>query len=208
MSTRTWTAQLQEINQMLSEFPPSFSNTQKISDEDFVEVIGYGIPHSWRATMAEQGFVPFNHTLTEIVEFCNKMEYAKEMTSINNSQNNQNNRKTGQHAKADSASGDTHTSAILHAKATQGVSKKRWELIKSRCGRIFLVMSSCVTWQCVHQREQCNQPNPNHHMRGFTQDAFHKFSINIISADQFTVSIVIIDVSGWLRQEMGVHIQN
>jgi hypothetical protein len=32
MSTRTWTAWLQEINQMLSEFPPSFSNTQKISN--------------------------------------------------------------------------------------------------------------------------------------------------------------------------------
>ena len=71
--------------------------------------------------MAEQGFVPVNHTLTEIVEFCNKMEYAKEMTSINNSQNN---RKTGQHAEADSASGDTHTGAILHTKTPQGVSKK------------------------------------------------------------------------------------
>ena len=77
--------------------------------------------------MAEQGFVPINNTLTEIVEFCNKMEYAEEMTGINNSQNNQNNRKTGQHAEANSASGDTNTGAILHAKAPQGVSKKRWE---------------------------------------------------------------------------------
>jgi hypothetical protein len=127
MSTRTWMARLQEINQMLSEFPPTFSKTQRISDEDFVEVIEYGIPYSWRAKMAEQGFVPVNHTLTEIVEFCNKMEYAEEMTGINNSQNNQNNRKTGQHAEADSASGDTLTGAILHAKAPQGVSKKRRE---------------------------------------------------------------------------------
>jgi hypothetical protein len=110
---------------MLSEFPPSFSNTQKISDEDFVEVIECGIPHSWRAKMAEQGFVPVNHdTLTEIIEFCNKMEHAEEMTGINNSQSN---RKIGQHAKADSASGNTHTSAILHVKAPLGVSKKRQE---------------------------------------------------------------------------------
>jgi hypothetical protein len=78
---------------MLSDFPPSFSKTQKISDEDFVEVIDYGTPHSWRTKMAEQGFVPVTHTLTEIVEFCNKMEYAKEMTGRNNSQNNQNNKK-------------------------------------------------------------------------------------------------------------------
>jgi hypothetical protein len=112
---------------MLSEFPQAFSKIQRISDEDFVEVIEYGIPYSWRAKMAEQGFVPVNHTLTEIVEFCNKMEYAEEMTGINNSQNNQNNRKTGQHAEADSESGDTYTGAILHAKAPQGVRKKRRE---------------------------------------------------------------------------------
>ena len=124
MSTRIWTARLQEINQMLSEFPPAYSKTQRILDEDFVEVIEYGIPYSWRAKMAEQGFVPVNHTLTEIVEFCNKMEYAEQMTGINNSQKNQ---KTGQHAEADSASGDTYTGAILHAKAPQGVSKKRRE---------------------------------------------------------------------------------
>jgi hypothetical protein len=109
---------------MLSDFPPSFSKTQKISDEDFVEVIDYGTPHSWRTKMAEQGFVPVTHTLTEIVEFCNKMEYAKEMTGRNNSQNNQNNQKTGQHAKAGSASGETLTGALLHMKTPQKVSKK------------------------------------------------------------------------------------
>jgi hypothetical protein len=124
MSTRTWTARLQEINQMLSEFPPSFSRTQRVSDEDFVEVIEYRIPHSWRTKMAEQGFVPVNHTLAEIVEFCNKMEYAEEMTGRNNSQNNQ---KTGQHAEADSASGETLTGAILHAKTPQRGNKKRRE---------------------------------------------------------------------------------
>ena len=124
MSTRIWTAQLQEINQMLSECPPAYSKTQRILDEDFVEVIEYGIPYSWRAKMAEQGFVPVNHTLTEIIEFCNKMEYAEEMTGKNNIQNNQ---KTGQHAKANSVSGNKLTGAILHVKAPQGVSKKRWE---------------------------------------------------------------------------------
>jgi hypothetical protein len=124
MSTRTWTARLQEINQMLSEFPPTFSNIQMISDEDFVEAIEYGIPHSSGTKMAEQGFVPVNHTLTEIVEFCNKMEYAEEMTSNNNSQNNQNKQKTGQHAKADSASGDTLTGAVAACEGSSWSKKK------------------------------------------------------------------------------------
>ena len=71
--------------------------------------------------MAEHGFVPVNHTLTEIIEFCNKMEYAEEMTGKNNSQNNQ---KTGQHAEADSVSGDKLTGAILHAKTPRGGNNK------------------------------------------------------------------------------------
>ena len=112
---------------MLSEFPPAFSKIQRFSDEDFVEVVEYGIPHSWRTKMAEHGFVPVNHSIAEIIKFCNKMEYAEEMTGRNNSQNNQNNRKTGQHAKANSASGETLTGALLHVKTPQRVSKKRWE---------------------------------------------------------------------------------
>jgi hypothetical protein len=114
MPTRTWTARLQEINQMLSEFPPAFSITQRLSDDDFVEIVEYGIPHSWRTKMAEHGFVPVNHTLIEMIEFCNKMEYAEEMTGKNVGQND--NRKTGQHAEADSESGERNTGAILHAK--------------------------------------------------------------------------------------------
>jgi len=114
MLTRTWTARLQEINQMLSEFPPAFSITQRLSDDDFVEIVEYGIPHSWRTKMAEHGFVPVNHTLIEMIEFCNKMEYAEEMTGTNVSQNEI--RKTGQHAEADSESGERNTGAILHAK--------------------------------------------------------------------------------------------
>ena len=88
---------------------------------------------------------------------------------------------------------------------TEQSQKKPVKLIKSRCGRMFLVMSSCVTQQCVRQREQSNHSDLNHHTRGFTQDASHKLSINVISADQFTVSIVIINVSGWLRPKMGIH---
>ena len=63
MSTRTWTTWLQEINQKLSEFPPSFSRIQRISDADFVEVIEYGIPHSWRTKMAECPMREVVHTI-------------------------------------------------------------------------------------------------------------------------------------------------
>jgi hypothetical protein len=85
---------------MLSEFPPAFSITQRLSNDDFVEIVEYRIPHYWRTKMAEHGFVPVNHTLIKMIEFCNKMEYAEEMTGKNVSQNDK--QKTGQHAEADS----------------------------------------------------------------------------------------------------------
>jgi hypothetical protein len=101
------------------EFPPKFSKAQKIPDVDFVlEVIEFGIPHSWRAKIVQQGFVPVDHTLAEIIEFCEKMEYAERMTGQNNSQNNQNNRKTGQHAEADPVGGDSNTGAFLRVKTS------------------------------------------------------------------------------------------
>ena len=48
------------------------------------------------------------------------MEYAEEMTGKNVSQNQNNNQKTGQHAEADSASGEQKSGAILHAKFPRG----------------------------------------------------------------------------------------
>ena len=120
MVTRIWAARLQEINQELSEFPPAFSIDQRLSDDDFVEIVEYGIPHSWKTKMAEHGFVPINHTLMETIEFCEKMEYAEEMTGKNVSPNQNNNRKTGQHAEADLDSGEHKFGAILHAKVPRG----------------------------------------------------------------------------------------
>jgi len=64
---------------------------------------------------------------TETVKCCEKMKYAEAMTGRNNSHNKQNNRKTGQHAEADSASGDNNTGALLHAKTSQRGREKRQE---------------------------------------------------------------------------------
>lgn len=83
IKTRTWVARLTEINLMLKEFPPNFSTEQMISDQDFIEIIEYGIPNTWRAKMVDQNFVPANHTLAEIVEFCEKTECSEKMLSNN-----------------------------------------------------------------------------------------------------------------------------
>jgi hypothetical protein len=125
MSTRTWAARLNEINQMLVEFPPAFNESQKISNEDFVEIIEYNIPPSWRASMVVHGFEPINHTLSEIIEFCEKLEYSEGMTRSQNAQNN-NSTKCKQ-AYSDPNGCDDNTGLSLAAKPSQGSGKKRRE---------------------------------------------------------------------------------
>jgi hypothetical protein len=126
MSTRMWAARLNEINQMLVEFPPKFNETQKLTEEDFIELIEYGIPQSWRAKMVEQGFIPIQHTLAEIVEFCEKMEYAEEMIGTPNKlKNNSFERTKGQNAEADPSGGDFNAGSLMNAKPSQGGGRKK-----------------------------------------------------------------------------------
>jgi hypothetical protein len=51
---RTWVARLNEINVMLSKFPPFFSEAQMLEDEDFIKTIEYRIPAAWRVKMVNQ----------------------------------------------------------------------------------------------------------------------------------------------------------
>jgi hypothetical protein len=77
--TRTWVARLNEINQMLAEFPPFFSEAQMLEEDELIEIIEYGIPTSWRVKMVDQSFIPGDHTLTQLIEFCEKEETTEQM---------------------------------------------------------------------------------------------------------------------------------
>jgi NACalpha-BTF3-like transcription factor len=77
--TRTWVARLNEINQMLAQFPPFFSEAQMLEEDELIEIIEYGIPTSWRVKMVDQSFIPGDHTLTQLIEFCEKEETTEQM---------------------------------------------------------------------------------------------------------------------------------
>ena len=84
--TRQWVARLREINLMLPEFPPDFDESQKLRPEDVIDILEYGIPTKWKAKMVETGFIPADHSPTEFVEFCERLESAEQMlglTSVN-----------------------------------------------------------------------------------------------------------------------------
>jgi hypothetical protein len=54
--------------------PPSFDDTQKLTDDELIEVIYFGIPNSWKNEMVRQGFDPIEKTLEEFREFCQRLE--------------------------------------------------------------------------------------------------------------------------------------
>ena len=64
---------------MLKEFPPNFSTEQMLNDKNFIEIIKFGILTTWRAKMVDQNFVPTSHTLTKVIESCEKEEITETM---------------------------------------------------------------------------------------------------------------------------------
>jgi hypothetical protein len=69
---------------MLPDFPPDFDESQKLRSEDLIDILEYGIPNKWKAKMVEAGFVPADHSPTEFVEFCERLESAEQMLGLTN----------------------------------------------------------------------------------------------------------------------------
>jgi len=117
MLTRRWVARIQEINMMLPEFPPEFSQEQKLRSEDLIEILEYGIPNTWKAKMVEQGFIPADHTPAEFVECCEKFESAEQMLGLTNNprsdkpQDRQGSKPNGSQNGAETNSDSSKTSA-------------------------------------------------------------------------------------------------
>jgi hypothetical protein len=97
-SMREFVARINEINAMMEEFPPSFTKDQMISDSEMKDLLEFAIPISWRVKMAEHAFRPIEHSVPDIVEFCERLEFTENaMKSIpNNGGNHQPNQTQSQ----------------------------------------------------------------------------------------------------------------
>jgi hypothetical protein len=91
-SMREFVARINEINTMMEEFPPEFKKTQMISDSEMKDLLEFAIPISWRVKMAEHAFRPIEHSVPDIVEFCERLEFTENATKsiLNNGGNHQN----------------------------------------------------------------------------------------------------------------------
>lgn len=79
MSVREYANRLMTINNdELNKLPPAFDNTQKLSDDEIIDILTSGIPKSWIREMDKQNFDPTEGTITEVLNFCERMEAAEE----------------------------------------------------------------------------------------------------------------------------------
>ena len=79
LSTREFHSRVQELNSYLSQFPP-FNAGQLLDDDNIMEILEFGIPATWQKHMIYQGFNASEHTATEFVEFCERLEFTEQMT--------------------------------------------------------------------------------------------------------------------------------
>ena len=78
MTTRTYTNHLLRINHSeLPALPPAFSQNQKLSEDEMLDIVLHGIPKSWHKKMDEHDFDPHEGSLENLVSFCERLESAE-----------------------------------------------------------------------------------------------------------------------------------
>jgi hypothetical protein len=84
---RQYVARVNEINYMMVEFPPLFNITQTFDEDEMKDLLEFSIPWQWRIEMVQQGFRPIEHTIPEIIEFCERQEVAESVIAAVNNAN-------------------------------------------------------------------------------------------------------------------------
>ena len=79
---REFNARLHELNSYLPDFPPGGAN-QQLHPDDLSEIIEFSMPNKWQSHMVLHNFVPSEHTLIEVVEFCERLKFIERLTPSN-----------------------------------------------------------------------------------------------------------------------------
>lgn len=81
MRVKEFFVNLNRINEIeIPEMPPRFNDTQKLSNDEIVDILLYAFPSSWSGEMERQGFDAVTKTPQEVVDFCERLEVAEAVT--------------------------------------------------------------------------------------------------------------------------------
>ena len=133
MTTKVFLNHLLRINdEELPCIPPKFNQSQKLSQDDIIDIILHGIPKRWAREFERSGFDPMESDLKKLMEQCERME------SLDAMDGEQTEKKTEKSSNRDSA---------RHSKKSH---KKHKSSHESRSG-------NCVIHgkKCGHSTDEC-----------------------------------------------------
>ena len=79
MTMRVYRNRVVELNNYLEWFPTVFNATQKIDDDEIVDILEFGTPNKWQSEMVHLGFDSAVATSQELVEFCERLEFDEDL---------------------------------------------------------------------------------------------------------------------------------
>ena len=74
VSTRRYVGAVHTLNNALEQLPPSFDASQKILDQDMMDILASNAPKKHKELMTDQGFDPQTATTDQFVEICERAE--------------------------------------------------------------------------------------------------------------------------------------
>ena len=77
MKMRSYVARVRELNSYLPDFPP-FGANQSMDNDELIDLLFFGTPNSWRRQFLLQDFDPVDHTINDLVQFCERLELVEE----------------------------------------------------------------------------------------------------------------------------------
>jgi hypothetical protein len=105
MTIRQYAGHLVRINDEELPHLPPYSANQRLSGDEMLDIIMFGIPKSWEKEMNKQDFDPFRNgfTMRQLVEFCERIEATEDPTVARSNTNSNKKAKTSGPGKGKTA---------------------------------------------------------------------------------------------------------
>ena len=100
MKVRTFVNHIKRINNEELRILPPFKESNRLSEEDVIDIITNALPRRWLKEMDRMDFDPMDKSINELVDFCQRMESSEEMDKDSNvAKNKENSTKSKKKAK-------------------------------------------------------------------------------------------------------------
>lgn len=116
MTIRVFTNHVTRINDdEIPILPPFNGDSQKLSEDEIIDIILNGIPRSWMREMDKQGFDPVEKSLSDVIHFCERMEATEDFEPVRKDGKTKSDNKSKSHKdKGNSSGGGKY--CLLHGK--------------------------------------------------------------------------------------------